>query len=75
MTVSIKGLFVTLSIHDTQHYNALLLCQVSRFISCYAECHFAECHYAECCGAKFKGLSPTAAATERKLQEDKNSYF
>ncbi len=73
MTLSIKGLFVTLSIHDTEHYKALLL--VSHFVCCYAECHFAECHYAECCGAKFKGLSPTAAATDRKLQEDKNSYF
>jgi hypothetical protein len=37
----------------------VLLCCVSRFISCYAdwhyaewhydECHYSECHYAECC--------------------------
>jgi hypothetical protein len=34
-TLSIKGLFVTLSTI------------VAYLIYCYAECHYAECHYAE----------------------------
>jgi hypothetical protein len=34
MALSIKGLYVTLSINDTQHNNVLP----------YAECRYAECH-------------------------------
>jgi len=34
--------------HDTQHSKTVPLCQVSRYIYCYAECHFADYHYAEC---------------------------
>jgi hypothetical protein len=48
---SIKGLFVTLSINDTQHNNNLYrvpLCSVSCFIYCLVECHYAKCRYAEC---------------------------
>jgi hypothetical protein len=33
MILGIKGLYITLSITDTQHYNALR----------YADCHCAEC--------------------------------
>jgi hypothetical protein len=33
MTLSVKGLYLTLSINDIEHNNAL---------------HYAECHYAEC---------------------------
>ncbi len=50
-TLTIKGLFVTLSINGTQHYNTLYwvqLCRVLRFIYCYTECRYAECHFAEC---------------------------
>jgi hypothetical protein len=44
---------MTLSISNTQLNNSLplywvLLCLVSRFINCYAECHYAEYHYVEC---------------------------
>ncbi len=49
ITLSIRGLFVTLSIsvsiNDTKHNNAL---SYDGFL--YAECHYAECCYAECCG-------------------------
>jgi len=63
MTLSIKGLYVTLGISDTQHNNDPLLCWVPlcwvwRFIHYYAECHYADllsvvivAHYAECHGA------------------------
>jgi len=37
-TLSIRGLFVTVSINDTEHNNALLLCWVSHFIYYFAEC-------------------------------------
>ena len=37
MTLSLKGLYVTLSIKDTKHNNALPLCWVSHLIYCYAE--------------------------------------
>ncbi len=50
MTLCIKG-YVTLSVNDTQHNNALPLCCMSRFIHYYAERHDAECRYAECRGA------------------------
>jgi len=65
-TLSIKGLYVTSSISETQNGSALKLCWVSscwvlHFIHFYSECHFdeyhyaecrsAECHYAECRGA------------------------
>ncbi len=56
MTLSIKGLHVALSMNDTQHINAPLLCLLSGFIYYYAECLYNECYYveslyAECCGA------------------------
>jgi hypothetical protein len=67
MTLSIKGLYVTLSIKYTEHYNALhfaaecyvlfivILCHYAecRYAECrYAECRYAECRYADCRGAK-----------------------
>ncbi len=60
MTLSMKGLYATVSINNTQHNNTLPLCLVSlswvsRFIYYYAECHCAECCYAESRGAKFWG--------------------
>jgi hypothetical protein len=51
-TLSIKGLFVTLSMKDTQrkrhldNNNAIVLSVA--FIYCYAECRYAECHHAKC---------------------------
>ncbi len=43
-TLSIMGLFVTLSVNDTEFLYA-----ECHFAEChYAECHYAECHYAEC---------------------------
>jgi hypothetical protein len=59
-TLSIKGLFVTLSLNVIQQKNAQhnkiatipsVLCWVSQFTYCYADCHYAECRYAECHGA------------------------
>jgi hypothetical protein len=47
-TLSIRRLFVTFSISDTQQNNALPLCWESQFIYCYAECHYVECCYSEC---------------------------
>ncbi len=51
-TLSKKGLFTILSLRDTQHKRHSALCCASRFIFCYAECHYVEycngeCHYAE----------------------------
>ncbi len=51
MTVSIRSFYLTVSIKDTQHSSALLLCLVSlcwvsHFIYYYAECHYAECRSA-----------------------------
>ncbi len=46
-TLNIKGLYVTLSISDTQLNNALPLDLVSRFIHYYSERHYAKCHYDE----------------------------
>jgi hypothetical protein len=37
MTLTFKGLFVTLGINDTQHNGTL-----------YVECYYIECHEAEC---------------------------
>ncbi len=54
MTLSTKKLYVTLSLNDIQHNNALPLCSVSHFIYYYAECHYAECRYADCSGAIYK---------------------
>ncbi len=54
MTLSIEGLFVTLSINDTDratlcHY-AECRCAVCHYPVCHcAECHYPECHCAECC--------------------------
>ncbi len=39
MTLSIKGLYATLSINDSEHNNAL---------------QYAECHYGECRGAIYR---------------------
>ncbi len=51
MTLSKKGLFVTHSMNDTQHYGTAESCYAeSRFLYCYAECH-PESRYAECRGA------------------------
>jgi hypothetical protein len=50
----LKQLFVTLTINYFQHNKTLYkvpLWSVSRFIYCYAECHYAEFCYAECRGA------------------------
>jgi hypothetical protein len=64
MTLSTKGLFVTLSIKETRQIKTfsitnLSLCWESRFIYCYAECHYPECHYAECRGAEKQILFKT----------------
>jgi hypothetical protein len=48
-TLSIKGLYVTLSINDTEHNTALRY--TLHFIYWYAECHYAKYRYAECRGA------------------------
>jgi len=52
MTISLKGLFVTLSIND-KHYAEYRFAEWSKFMYFYAECHYAECRYAECHGAKY----------------------
>ncbi len=72
MTLSVRGLYVTLSISDSQHkwHSTLQLwhyaechyaeCRVLFIImaECHcAECHYAECHYAECRSAKNKHTS------------------
>jgi hypothetical protein len=46
MTISVTGLYVTLSINDTRHKSTLPLCCVTM-----VGVLFAECHYAECCSA------------------------
>ncbi len=46
-TLSIKSLYVTLSISDTQLNNALPLDLVLGFINYYSERHYAKYHYAE----------------------------
>ncbi len=50
--LSIKSLYVTISTSDTQHDNAVPLCWVSLFISCYAKSHLVDCCYADCCYAE-----------------------
>ncbi len=47
MTLSKKGLYVTLRISDTQHNNTLPFCSVV-FLFYFAECHYSHCRYAEC---------------------------
>jgi hypothetical protein len=50
MTLSVKGLFLTLSINDIQQkqHSATML-SVIILAECHnAECHNAECHNAEC---------------------------
>ncbi len=49
-TLSIKNLVLTFCRNDPQHSNTLTFCWVSRFMYCFAECHYAECRYAECPG-------------------------
>jgi hypothetical protein len=51
VTLSIMGLFVTLSINDTQHNNNLQwvpLYWISHFIYCNTKCHYEGCIYAGC---------------------------
>jgi hypothetical protein len=63
MTLCIWGLYVTLSISDTQHKqhsaqqcSAIMRSVISLSVtfyyhyaeSCYAECRYDECRYAEC---------------------------
>ncbi len=57
MPLSIKGLYVTLSIDDTQHAYALPLCSVSHFMYYYAECHYADFHYADCRDATYNSIA------------------
>jgi hypothetical protein len=73
MTLSIKGLYVTISINDTQHINSLqyavchyaecrvlFVVMLCRFAECrYTECRYAECRYTECRGAGWKDLPGT----------------
>ena len=48
---TLQGLFVTLSINDTQHNKiATILSVFMLSVVIYSYC-YAECHYAECCGA------------------------
>ncbi len=63
MSLSIKSLFVTLSLNVIQQKNAQhnkiaiipsVLCWVSQFTYCYAAGCYAECHYAECRGANWR---------------------
>jgi hypothetical protein len=55
MTLSIKGLYVTVSISDTHHIgrSAIMLSDILLSVSFYYhdECHCAERRYAECRGA------------------------
>jgi hypothetical protein len=51
-TLSKRGLYVTLSICDSQNNNALLLCLSVAFYY-----YYAEWHYAECGGAIMFGVS------------------
>ncbi len=50
MRLTMKGLFVTASINDTQHNKTIIMlsaiCCVLCFIYCYAECRYAK--YSEC---------------------------
>ncbi len=61
MTLSINGLFATLSINDKsaqQHFaitlSGTMLSVVFNLF--YAECHYAECCYADCRGAFKRGV-------------------
>ncbi len=55
MTLSMKGLFVTLTINDTQHNKTVIMLSVA-FIYCYPERLYAECHYAVSHGAQEPSL-------------------
>jgi len=57
MTLSIKGLYVTLTINDTQHnwqlvtMHSVMLRVIMlnvTFFYCYAECRYGECHCVQC---------------------------
>jgi hypothetical protein len=62
MTLGKKGLFVSLSVNDTQNNDTAITLIVVMlnvaFYYFYAECHYAERHYAECryadCSGTFK---------------------
>ncbi len=47
-TLSIIGLFATLSISDAHFSNIERLYAECPVYYCYAECRYADCHYAEC---------------------------
>ncbi len=53
VTLSVKGMSLTLDINVTQHYNALPLCSVYLCLVSHFVYWYAECHFAECCGAPF----------------------
>ncbi len=72
-TLSIKGLFATLSINDFQHNNTLTLRWVSRFICCYADCRYGECHYAECHYAEYRGANKRANHRDKELTPESHS--
>jgi hypothetical protein len=65
MALSIKRLFATASINDTQHklhsaqqHPAVSLSIIMLsvyFIYCYAECQYAMCRYVECHHGKCRG--------------------
>jgi hypothetical protein len=73
ITLSIKGLYVALSINNTQHTNplqyadshyaecrVLFVVMLCRSAAChFAECRYAECRYTECRGAGWKDLPGT----------------
>jgi hypothetical protein len=64
MTLSIMGLFATLSVNDNQLNSSLHAeCCYAEYHYAeyrYAECRYAECHYAECRGALiFAGKAKT----------------
>jgi hypothetical protein len=55
MILSIKGLYATLSITDTQHNNSLHYAECHddecHILFIFIYCRYAECPYAECHGA------------------------
>jgi hypothetical protein len=68
MTLCIKAFFATL--RNIQHIINLLVCWVSFFIYCYAECLYAECRYAECCYAECLGAHVTVTAWTKFSSKD-----
>ncbi len=64
-TLSIKDLYVTLSINKTQHKTTAC------FIYCYAECHYADCHYAECRHTECRGAEKLTRKEREKMEKKK----